>query len=327
MSFKVLRIGDPHVKVNNLEEMDAFMSWLSEVIMKENPDRLEILGDLFHTHAILRVEVIDFWNHWLDHLSDLVETVVLVGNHDMASASNDSLNALSVFSRMRKKNLKIIELPRVEGIFAYVPYIHDRNRFCDLANGLASGEARVLVCHQTFSGSRYENGFYAPDGIDPALINFDLIISGHIHSRQRFGKVIYPGTFKWDTNADANEEKGIWLVEHDDSTGKILSERFIDSSHVCKPIVSLTWIEGEEAPTVVEGSRTLVELVGSSDWIAKQKDVLRGKAAVTTKITDRSNKVSRQLYGADLEDFVKNLFVTSANREALLKYAKELNVL
>lgn len=325
--MKVLRMGDPHVKVNNIEEMEKLMHWLVDYLMANPVDRLEILGDLFHTHAVIRMEVLDFWDAWLDTLSEMVEVIVLVGNHDMTGDNDDSLNALNIFNRMKKNNLKIISSVRVEGIYAYIPYTHDGERFIGLANGLASTGAKVLVCHQTFGGAKYESGIYAPDGIDPTRINFEYIISGHIHSRQRFGKVIYPGTAKWDTLSDANEPKGFWLVRHDDESGAILDECFIDTSTIVTPILRFSWKEGENCPVIPEGSKSTIELIGTSDWIAAQKAKLKGKVSITSKITDKSKLHTRKT-GNSLEQFVLNHFepTTGVDRKEVFNYMKELSL-
>jgi DNA repair exonuclease SbcCD nuclease subunit len=328
--MKILRVGDPHVKVTNIDESDALMSFVSDVAMNEKVDRIEILGDLFHTHSVLRLEVLEFWNAWLDTLSECQELVVLVGNHDQSGDYNSQSNALNVFNRLRKKNLHIVEFPKTLGVFGYVPYVHQPAKFVEQCNALISDGARVIVSHNTYQGSKYENGFYAPDGVDPESIGASLLISGHIHSRQSFrtGKgqqVIYPGTARWDTASDANQPKGIWLVEHDNITGAILKEQYIDTSKVCSPIVSVTVNEGQELPAIVEGVRLSVELVGSSDWVTKQKNILKGKASIKTKITDKA-KFEHRKSGNSLMEFIDKHYVTPVDKARLLTYMKELQI-
>jgi DNA repair exonuclease SbcCD nuclease subunit len=329
--MKILRVGDPHVKVSNLEESEALMHFVNDVALQYEVDRVELLGDLFHNHSVLRLEVVDFWSDWLEVLSTGQELVVLVGNHDQSGDYNSESNALSVFAKTKNKNLHIIEYPKAIGIFGYVPYIHESTKFVEICNNLVSMlGARVIVSHNTYQGSKYENGFYAPDGVDPESISCDLLIAGHIHSRQRFRtnrgqEVIYPGTARWDTASDANQPKGIWLVEHDDETGAILREEFIDTSSVCSPIISVTVNEGEELPALTEGARLSVELVGSSDWVSKQKSLLKGKASIKTKITDKA-KLEHRKSGSNLSEFIDKHYVTSVDKTKLLSYMKELQL-
>jgi len=267
---------------------------------------------------------LEFWTDWLDTLNDLCPTYVLVGNHDQSGDYGSNSNALSVFSKLKNKNIHIVETAMIVGSIGYMAYVHDQKRFLELALGLKEQGVKTLVCHQTFAGSQYENGFYAPDGINPDDLPFEIIISGHIHAMQRFGKVIYPGTARWDSISDSNEIKGIWLFEHDDS-GKILKETLIPTNDVCIPILSFTWQEGYEEPVIPENSRSAVELIGSSDWISKQKIKFKGKVAIKTKITDKSRSENRKT-GTNLEDFMRNMFVSTMDKNSLIGYAKELGL-
>jgi DNA repair exonuclease SbcCD nuclease subunit len=322
--LKVLRIGDPHVKFNNIEDCEKLMHFVMDNIMKYQPDRVEILGDLFHTHYVIRLEVLAFWDAWLDVLSDACDLYVLEGNHDQYGDADASMGAIRVFKRFQKKTLHIIDGPQIHGLYAYMPYIHDKTRFVEMANCLAGQGAKVLVCHQTFDGATYENGMFAPDGINLCDIKYDVVISGHIHTYQRFGNLIYPGTMKWDTASDVNKEKGIWYYEHDDITGKITKEELIRTHGVIPALVGITWIEGQELPAIPSGARVTVELIGTSEWVNQQKNKLKGTVSIKSKITDRSRPENRKT-GNNLETFVKDHFepIEGVSKEALISYMKE----
>jgi len=335
MSFKILRIGDPHIKPSNLEEAEKLFHFINAKILELQPDRVEILGDLFHTHAVIRLEVLEFWNGWLDVFvaHENIEFVVLIGNHDMTGNYESHTSALGVFKHMAKKhkNLKIVENPRTEGIYSYISYTHDRNTFYDTCRRLASEGSKVLICHQSFSTSKFESGTYDPEGIDPSPIPFDLIISGHIHAHQKCvadGKtIIHPGTPKWDSLSDANEDKGIWLYEHDDITGAIVNETLIRTAGVVTKIVSLVWEEGKDLPAIPSGCKVNIELIGSSQWVGDQKKVLKGTVSLSTKITDRANKTERKP-GRDFQDFMTNLYSCDVERRPkLLKYMRDNGII
>lgn len=329
MSLKILRMGDPHIRPSNIAEAERLMEFTMKIIVNAKVDRFEILGDLFHTHAVIRLEVLEFWNRWLQAFSDIVETVVLVGNHDQTGDYQNGTHALEVFKRIQNGKLKIIDRPTQIGIFGYVQYIHGESAFTDAVRQLASSGSKVLVCHSEFSGSQYDNGFYAPHGFNPDNLPIDTIISGHIHKEQVIagGKVDYPGTPKWDTASDANERKGVWLYEHDPVTGKVLQRDLISTEKVVTPIMSFTWVEGQEQPVIPEGAKVAIELVGSSDWISKTKSGLKGKASISSKFTDKKERTQRKA-GNSLENFLLNLYNDSADisREALVEYAKEIGI-
>jgi DNA repair exonuclease SbcCD nuclease subunit len=321
----VLRVGDPHVKVSNLEESERLMQFVLDQARKHKVDRIELLGDLFHTHAIIRVEVIQFWQKWLILLSAEFEVVVLVGNHDQPGDGSSAYSALSVFKRLNIKGLIVIEEDTAMGNIGYMPYIHSNNEFVARANELAEQGCTVLVSHTTYQGSKYDNGMYAPDGVDPDAIsgNFIHLISGHVHTEQEYGRVWYPGTARWDTASDANKRKGVWICVHD-NTGRLTSREFVSTGEgVCVPIISVEWREGEACPELPEGAKTQVELIGSSAWVAKEKVNLKGKASIKTKITD-TKKESRKA-GSNLLDFVNNHF-ESKIKDKVVNKMKELGL-
>lgn len=324
--MKILRVGDPHIRPNNIQEANQLMEFICNIVKNAKVDRLEILGDLFHTHAVVRLEVLEFWDKWLQRFSDIVETVVLVGNHDMGGDYHSDSHALTVFKRIKNEKLKIIDKPTAIGVFGYLPYTHDGAVFVESARRLNGEGSKVLVCHATFSGSQFDNGFYAPEGINPDDIPFEKIISGHIHKEQIIagGKVDYPGTAKWDSASDANERKGVWLYEHA-VDGTVLNRDMISTEKVVTPIVSFKWVEGEEAPVIPEGAKASVELIGSSDWITKQKSKLKGKVSISSKFTDKKEKAERKA-GNSLENFLNNLYVPTMNRDSLLAFAKEIGI-
>lgn len=326
--MRSLRVGDPHARPNNLVEMAKLMDFVLETARAKRVDQIEFLGDLFHTHAVLRLEVQEFWTKYLRLISHVIPTVVLVGNHDLSGNYNSTFSALSIFNLLEGSSwLNIVEEPKTDGIFGYLPYIHDHKTFIDSANKLADQGAKVLVCHQTIQGSRYESGFYAADGVPTGdwSKRFVHIVSGHIHSEQSFENVIYPGTARWDGAVDANVRKGIWIYDHDDLTGLITDSVFIPTNHICSPLRSIVWNEGENEPVPwADNERVTLELVGSSAWVNKQKISFKGKASFKTKITD-SKKVENRKAGRNLEDFIQNVFISS-NKDNLLRCAKELHL-
>jgi len=323
--MKTLFLGDPHVTVTNLKESERLMEFVIQ--QRFQAGNLIILGDLFHNHANVRVEVLEFWSRWFVRLSDVFNNVfVLVGNHDMVGDFNSKSHSLSVFTDLYD-NFYIIDSPTTLNGFGYMPYIHDKTDFVRQANELCSKGAKVIVCHGEFAGVKYESGLQVLNGTQASGINASLIISGHYHSRQRFDNVIYPGTARWLTAADKNEPKGLWLADFDNSCN-LVSEEFLDTSKVCTPIYAYEFKEGDNCPEIPEGSRASVELIGPSEWVLKQKAKFKGIASISAKITDRQ-KASNRKSGNSLEHFVNNVFETnkSIKKERMVEFMKELGVL
>lgn len=327
--MKVLRIGDPHVMVSNLSNSQALIDFVVSTAKEEAVDQIEFLGDLFHTHAVKRIEVEHFWYHALSKCSEIVgknSVVVLVGNHDQPGSKEkeQEMNALNVF-----KDLALIanKPMTVRNNIAYIPYMSDKDAFLKASAELYDkGATKLLIAHQTFTGATYENGFYAEDGIEPDLVHQENIISGHIHKQQQLGKCFYPGTPKWDTMSDANEDKGIWIFEHN-TDGSIKDKKFISTKDIVTPIYKHTYEEGGEEPVLTEGARNYLELVGKAAWITKMKKKYKGKCQIKARPTDRKSvKLDRDSL-LSINSYIDKHFevVNGVDKKDIKEYLESLN--
>tara|TARA_R100000951_G_scaffold116766_1_gene130578 strand:+ start:18471 stop:19463 length:993 start_codon:yes stop_codon:yes gene_type:complete len=309
-----LYVGDPHVQVSNLKDSQKLIDFAIETATKEKIGIITFLGDLFHTHAVLRVEVIDFWKKAFEQIEEAqLECRVLVGNHDQPGSKEkeQEMNALNIFEQQDNYNpppkRTIINEPMIIGGIGYIPYMSNEESFFIAAAGLEKlGATGCLVAHQTFTGAQYENGFFSEEGIDPANVPQEQVISGHIHKTQQVGKCFYPGTPKYDTMADANQEKGIWIIKHD-NTGKYIDVEFISTENVVTPITSYVVLEGEELPELNPKARNYVVLEGKSVWITKMKKKLKNLAQIKVKPTDRINRVDKE-NSVTLEKYLETTF-------------------
>ena len=287
--MKILRIGDPHVTVSNLKDSAKLIDFIIEMAKKHAVEQIEFLGDLFHTHAIKRVEVEDFWMKSFKKISKeaCIPIISLVGNHDMIGSKEkeQEMNSLNIFNNI--DGITIVNKPMILNNIAYIPYTSDLEKFVNDARDLYDqGAQKLLMAHQTFTGLTYDNGFYAEDGIEPELILQDQIISGHIHTQQVIGKCTYPGSPKWDFMTDANIEKGIWVFSHNDD-GAVKDKQFISTKGVVTPINKYTVKEGEEVPELDPNSKNYIEFYGKTAWINKMKKKYKGIANIKGKPIDR----------------------------------------
>lgn len=322
--MKILRVGDPHITVRNLEEAEKLIDFIFIQANTHNVDRIEFLGDLMHTHAVIRVEVLDFWKKALDKLA-YYEVNILVGNHDQPGSKEkeQEMNALNV---LKSAAVSVINKPTIDEGIAYIPYMSDHAAFLKAAQDLYDqGATKLLVAHQTFTGATYENGFYAEDGIDPILVPQETIISGHIHKQQQIGKCFYPGTPKWDTMSDANENKGIWLFEHNEDRS-IKSKLFISTKDIATPIEKHTINEGDEEIVLNEKARNYIELVGSTAWITQMKKKYKGLAAIKARPSDRKHVNISKDKMFSITDYLDTAFkpIEGVSKEDIKRYLKEV---
>ena len=316
-----------HVTPNNLSESSKLIDFIINKSLELGADRVEFMGDLFHTHAVKRLEVEDFWYNAFDKITkNKISIICLVGNHDqMNSRELNYINALNIFND--KKGVKIINKPQLIDNIAYIPYMPNNELFISASKMLfTEGAKNTLVAHQTFTGATYDSGFYAEDGIDPIVISQNKIISGHIHTRQEIGKCLYIGTPKWDSLSDANEEKGIWLFNHDKSNGLIISSLFISTDNIVTPIKKYVITEGEkEDIELSQESKNYLELRGQTSWILNMKKKYKGLASIKATPLDRKyNKIEKNGLNT-LTDYLNNNFtpISGVSKEDVLVYIKE----
>jgi len=205
LTINILFIGDPHLKITRFDLSQKFLSWVTGLIIELKPDMVVNLGDTFDSHAVVRSEILKlFKDHVMEVTGAGIPYKYILGNHDMFKPTDSKYHALQSFDIA---GMEVIETPthHLSAGISFIPYIHDFSEF-------PLETQPICIAHQQFVGCDY--GYYRPDvGTDADKVSADIIISGHIHKRQTFGKVIYPGTpFAQGVN-DVNQEKGVMLFD------------------------------------------------------------------------------------------------------------------
>lgn len=215
MGIKTLVVGDPHLQVQKLDDARKFIEKLYALAIEH--ELLVLLGDLFHTFAVVRSEVLSVWNEFFHHIHNRLDIIALVGNHDYAGQSGGS-HALEVF----KGRIHVIDnkVPSCFSGIYYLPFIRDNKEF-ESACRMVPSQA-MFFCHQSFQGASFDNGYFDPNGADPACVkHLGAVISGHIHTRQTIGNIWYPGTPFQHSFAEAGHEKRVFTI-HLSQTGYTL---------------------------------------------------------------------------------------------------------
>ncbi len=224
MSNNYLFVGDLHAQVNNIDDTASLLNFIREVFVLNNCQKLAFLGDLFHTHAVVRQEVAyqlrEFFKSFLYEVvnGDKSRVIVISGNHDGISPTITQKNALDLVVSEFATVISGDNYLALSDGFVFMPFVHDQQKFIETAKNAYNTAIKfnsnpVLVCHQTFDGAAYETGLLCPDGVDSDSLPYSVIISGHIHKMQVVNdKVIYIGTPRPVSFSEANDEKNIYLV-------------------------------------------------------------------------------------------------------------------
>lgn len=88
MSYKVLFVGDPHLKITNIPEVEMFIDRLYKLAMETAPDLIILGGDILDTHERVHTTPLNKAYELFEKLHTLCKVVALVGNHDMCFGMN-----------------------------------------------------------------------------------------------------------------------------------------------------------------------------------------------------------------------------------------------
>lgn len=187
--MKFLAIGDIHIKLDNLLEIQYLTEQLVHIIQQHSPDYLILLGDILHTHERIHTNCLNQASELFRTFSSLLPTYVLVGNHDYISnsqflTSEHWMNPFKEWSR-----LFIVDRVTRVGDAVLCPYVPDGRlvEALDTLDGWKS--ASLIFAHQTLDGVKM--GPSLVNGVEVWKSEYPMLCSGHIHDRQRPQENLY----------------------------------------------------------------------------------------------------------------------------------------
>ena len=278
----LLLVGDMHVKKDNIQESEQIIEWIKKVSLENGNLPIVFLGDQYNDFGIAKVEVTDFWKWAYSYLD--VPTISLVGNHD--ANSDMSLN----FMTLHTDHTTVVDGPTYVGFdqYLFLPFYRNAEQFLEIVNS-APRKPKTIICHQEFNGAQYENGFYAPHGTEPSLINASVtsIISGHIHKKQAFERVFYPGTARHLTRSDIGEEKGVHILKGDQIT-------FIPTpKDVSEPFLHYEISKDNQVQPIIDSSeRVFIDIRGDEAFVKKSLKAMPKGAKVRTFVEQETTTVT-----------------------------------
>jgi DNA repair exonuclease SbcCD nuclease subunit len=211
--MKILYVGDIHLRPDSIKQCLRLFDFINLKIDELNPDYVVFLGDQFDNHGILYLNLMDIFFSFIKSIK--IPSIVLVGNHDRSNDYSQKYHGMEFLSNLEK--CTVVHSHIVKENVLFCSYKYDPMKLVEIANSIKSD---TLVCHQTFDGAMYDNGFYAKDGIDQNLFPQKQIISGHIHRQSVVGKVLYTGSSRWINMNDVNASKFLFFVNHENNTIK-----------------------------------------------------------------------------------------------------------
>jgi DNA repair exonuclease SbcCD nuclease subunit len=216
--MKYLVVGDVHIKLDNLQDIQLFIKKLQHEIIERQPSFIVLLGDILHTHERIHTSCLQYAEELFSMCAEQCPTYVLVGNHDYISNSQflTSQHWMTPFAKW--KNIHIVDrvVPfTIEGYrFVACPYVPD-GRMVEALNTVTDWQkAHMIFGHQTLNGVKM--GAVVAEQVEDWLAEYPFLCSGHIHDKQRVQPNLY-------------------------YTGTPMQQAFGESHH--KTIVQFTWTD------------------------------------------------------------------------------------
>lgn len=236
---KVLCIGDPHFRVDNIPEVEEFVQKLLPLIDSSNPDFIVVLGDVLHTHERLHTIPLNKAYHFINLLRQKKKTFVLVGNHDYIQnqqylTENHWMNGMKEW-----ENVVIVDkvVSEYENKFVFCPYVPP-GRFEEALNESQISWKEEAVCifaHQEFFGCKM-GAIISSEG-DKWDESNPFVVSGHIHSKQKPQPNIYYTGSAMQHAFGESEQNIIAIIEFDVSGEKMHKINEVDLGLRRKKIV------------------------------------------------------------------------------------------
>lgn len=322
----ILFIGDPHLKITNFEQSVALLRWIEEMVDIYKPDIVCNLGDTFDTHAIVRSELLAEFKYHVERISAKCPYWYVLGNHDTFKPKDGKYHALQAFN---VPNFTVFDKnTELDGI-TIIPYIANHKDF-------PLQTQSICITHNTFIGADY--GFKREDcGVDAGKVSADIIISGHIHKRQSFGKVTYPGTPYANSANDVDQTKGLLLFNTRTFEQKFIESPFMKWRSIefevtaINPIQNLHELLKVELNTV---DKWLVKVTGPKVELAayfKSKlflDMIKDKKVITKAIPNDKNKQKVQIKATSIEDimseYVDKIYDGGLDKQLILRKLSDI---
>lgn len=142
---------------------------------------------------------------------------IIPGNHDVYYKNTNNLNALKELLGHYMSEVRIIEKPEVvdyDGMkFAHIPWINSENEE-KTRYFLNTCKADVVGAHLELDGFEMQKGVTCTGGMSAdAFRRFDMVLSGHFHTKSNQGNIHYLGSqmeFMW---SDVNDRKYFHILD------------------------------------------------------------------------------------------------------------------
>ena len=148
---------------------------------------------------------------------------IIAGNHDTFYKNTNEVNSLKELVSGKYDNVHIWDQLPINWSFdgtniLLLPWICDENRDATL-EAIKNSKSPIVMGHLELNGYEMYRGHVNDHGDDPKIFDkFDLVCSGHYHTRSNSSNIFYLGTPAQYTWSDYNDDKGFHILDTETRT-------------------------------------------------------------------------------------------------------------
>ena len=223
--MKVAILNDTHCGTRNssdifLNYQERFYNEIFFPYLKEhNIKNILHLGDFYEHRKFVNFKALNAnRRHFLEPMRDMGITMdIIPGNHDVFYKNTNELCSLKELLGYFTSNVNIIMKPKVlnyDGLdVAVIPWINNSNvvEYTEFAKNC---KAPFLGAHLELKGFELMAGVTNPHGMNADIFSrFEMVMSGHFHTKSSQGNVHYLGSQFEFTWADVDDNKYFHILD------------------------------------------------------------------------------------------------------------------
>lgn len=223
--MKVAILNDTHCGVRNSSDIflnynDRFYTEVFFPYLKEhNITQILHLGDYYEHRKFVNFKALNAnRKHFLEPMRDMGITMdIIPGNHDVYFKNTNELCSLKELLGYFTTNVNIIMKPKVldyDGCkVAVIPWINNSN-YEEYTKWALQCEASILGAHLELKGFDMMAGVPNPHGMNADVFSrFEMVLSGHFHTKSSRDNVHYLGSQMEFTWADVDDPKFFHVLD------------------------------------------------------------------------------------------------------------------
>ena len=225
--MKVAIITDTHygARKGSTHLHDYFQLFYDNVFFptleEQGIDTIIHMGDIFDSRKSIDYQSLEWSKKVVFDPMRKYKVYAITGNHDCYYKNTNYVNSpelllndysnISTFSKATEINIDGLDI-------LLLPWINSEN-YDDSISLIKNSKSKVAMGHLELNGFRATRGHMMETGMDVDIFNkFDIVYSGHFHTRSTDGKIHYLGNpyeMYWN---DVNDTRGFHIFDTDTLT-------------------------------------------------------------------------------------------------------------